>query len=112
VDRLKGADSTSLENKIQQYYGTEDAEDCDSSVRGHVSCFEHALLYMYIILKYVHIIWCLDFLQMDLSTFIHKQQCECLNESDDHPFVHCLTSSDGYLESDCDEQVLFILQVM
>jgi hypothetical protein len=45
------------------------------------------------------------FLQMDLSTFIHKQQCECLNESDDHPFAHCLTSGGGYLESDCDEQV-------
>jgi len=78
VDRLKGADPTSLENKIQQYYGSEDSEDGDSSVRGH----------------------------MDLSTFIHKPQCECLNESDDHPFVYCLTSSGGYLESDCDEQLI------
>lgn len=44
---------------------------------------------------------------MDLSPFILKQQCECLNESDDHPFQHCLTSSGGYLQSDCDEQVCF-----
>jgi hypothetical protein len=51
------------------------------------------------------------FLQMDLTTFIQKQQCECLNESDDHPFSHCLTGGGGYLESDCDEQVRFIPQV-
>jgi len=37
VDRLKGADPISLENKIQQYYSNEDSEDGDSSVRGHVS---------------------------------------------------------------------------
>lgn len=44
---------------------------------------------------------------MDLSTFIMKGQCECLNESDDHPFLQCLTSEGaGYLESDCDEQLI------
>lgn len=42
---------------------------------------------------------------MDLSPFILKAQCECLNECDDHPFEHCLTSNGGYLQSDCDEQV-------
>lgn len=42
---------------------------------------------------------------MDLISFILKSNCEALNESDDHPFVHCLTSAGGYLESDCDEQV-------
>jgi PITH domain len=42
---------------------------------------------------------------MDLNTFIMKQECECMNESDDHPFAHCLTSAGGFLESDCDEQV-------
>ncbi|KDR11479.1 thioredoxin-like protein 1 [Zootermopsis nevadensis] len=78
VDRVQGADPTSLENKIQQYYGSEDSDDGESSVQGH----------------------------MDLSTFIHKQQCECLNESDDHPFAHCLTNNGGYLESDCDEQLI------
>lgn len=35
-----------------------------------------------------------------------KGQCECLNESDDHTFEHCLTSEGGYLESDCDEQLI------
>ena len=43
--------------------------------------------------------------QMDLSTLINKSGSECLNESDDHPLTHALTSKGGYLESDCDEQV-------
>lgn len=43
---------------------------------------------------------------MDLSTFIMKAQCECLNESDDHSFTNCLTSDSSYLESDCDEQLI------
>lgn len=38
--------------------------------------------------------------------FIAKNQCECLNESDDHPLTHCLTSNGGYLQSDCDEQLI------
>lgn len=42
---------------------------------------------------------------MDLNSFIQKNQCEALNEADDHPLAHCLTSQGGYLESDCDEQV-------
>lgn len=45
---------------------------------------------------------------MDLSPFILKQQCECLNESDDHPFTHCLTADGGFLQSDCDEQVILL----
>nr|CAD7424280.1 unnamed protein product [Timema monikensis] len=77
IDRIQGANHEALESKIQQYYGSEEEDDGDSAVHGH----------------------------MDLSTFIYKQQCECLNESDDHPFVNCLTSSGGFLESDCDEQV-------
>ncbi|CAH1108521.1 unnamed protein product [Psylliodes chrysocephalus] len=77
VDRLQGADPTSLENKIQQYLGTDDTEDGES-IGGH----------------------------MDLSPFISKAECECLNESDDHPFTHCLTSGGGFLQSDCDEQLI------
>ncbi|CAG9863348.1 unnamed protein product [Phyllotreta striolata] len=77
VDRLQGADPVSLENKIQQYYGTEDTEEGEG-VAGH----------------------------MDLSPFISKSQCECLNESDDHPLAHCLTASGGFLQSDCDEQLI------
>ena len=52
---------------------------------------------------------CLTFVsfmfQLDLSQFMQKSECECLNESDDHPLDHALTSKGGYLESDCDEQV-------
>lgn len=44
-------------------------------------------------------------LQMDLSPFISKSHCECLNEADDHPFTNCMSNSQTYLESDCDEQV-------
>lgn len=43
---------------------------------------------------------------MDLATFIMKGQCECLNESDDHPFEHSLSAQGGYLQSDCDEQLI------
>jgi len=42
---------------------------------------------------------------MDLSSFINKAHCECLNESDDHTLAGALTSQEGFLESDCDEQV-------
>ncbi|KAJ8976317.1 hypothetical protein NQ317_010271 [Molorchus minor] len=73
----KGADAATLENKIQQYYGSDEGEDAEG-VAGH----------------------------MDLHPFISKAQCECLNESDDHPFTHCLTSEGGYLQSDCDEQLI------
>lgn len=46
---------------------------------------------------------------MDLSSFIQKAACECLNESDDHPLEHALTSTGGFLQSDCDEQVIQLL---
>ncbi|CAG9575539.1 unnamed protein product [Danaus chrysippus] len=78
IDRLQGADTTSLVNKVRQYYGTEDSGDDDNSVAGH----------------------------MDLNTFIVKNECECLNEADDHPLSHALTSGGGYLASDCDEQLI------
>ena len=42
---------------------------------------------------------------MDLSSFINKAHCECLNESDEHTLDGALTSQGGFLESDCDEQV-------
>lgn len=43
---------------------------------------------------------------MDLVTFITKSQCECLNGSDDHTLEHALTADDGFLQSDCDEQLI------
>lgn len=81
VDCVRGADPTALEDKIQQLYGGENGEDSEAALAGH----------------------------MDLNTLILKQQCECLNESDEHPLVHCLTSGGGYLESDCDEQLIIYL---
>lgn len=55
VDRVQGADPTSLENKIQQYYGSEDPEDGDSSFQGHVRSCKSILfvLYTYITLQYL-----------------------------------------------------------
>ena len=46
---------------------------------------------------------------MDLSSFLLKSQCECLNENDDHPYAHCLGADGGFLESDCDEQLILSL---
>ncbi|XP_066253640.1 thioredoxin-like protein 1 [Euwallacea similis] len=77
IERLQGADPTGLESKIRQFYGSEEGDDGEG-IAGH----------------------------MDLSPFIMKPQCECLNESDEHPLSHALTSSGGYLESNCDEQLI------
>lgn len=41
-----------------------------------------------------------------MLSFIDKSKCECLNEADDHPLEHGLNPKGGFLESDCDEQVL------
>jgi len=41
----------------------------------------------------------------DLSVFFAKKDSECLNESDIHTFANLLEGK-GYLESDCDEQLL------
>ena len=46
---------------------------------------------------------------MDLTSFIDKSRSECLNEDDDHPYAHCLTSAGGFLQSDCDEQIILSL---
>lgn len=47
---------------------------------------------------------------VDLTSFITKSGCECLNESDDHPLANCLDNNkQTYLESDCDEQLIITL---
>lgn len=78
LGQVQGADAQAVENKIKELGGGvgEDASDC--GVQGHV----------------------------DLSSCINKSSCECLNDSDDHPFANSLTSGDSYLESDCDEQLI------
>jgi len=78
IDRLQGANIESLEAKIRQHIGSGDEESGEDFGQG----------------------------LMDLNVFIAKNQCECLNESDEHPLVHCLTSGGGYLQSDCDEQLI------
>ncbi|GAU94398.1 hypothetical protein RvY_06178 [Ramazzottius varieornatus] len=44
----------------------------------------------------------------DLTTAVDKSKSECLNEADDHTFQN-LFQDTGYLESDCDEQLLLNL---
>ena len=65
-----------------------------------VRCYDTVLLLIRVLT-----LCCDDFFQMDLTTFIEKNGCECLNEADGHTLAHALTSKGGYLESDCDEQV-------
>ncbi|XP_058827458.1 thioredoxin-like protein 1 [Topomyia yanbarensis] len=74
---MQGADINELEAKIQKHYV--------ASVDESGEDYGHGML--------------------DLNTFIQKNQCECLNESNDHPMVNALSSSGGHLASDCDEQL-------
>lgn len=76
--QVKGADIQAVEAKLKELAGDEGDEASDSGVQGHV----------------------------DLVSFIMKSCCECLNDSDDHPFVNSLTATGGFLESDCDEQLI------
>lgn len=78
LDRLQGADIQALENKIQQHIGAAEDESGEEYGQG----------------------------MMELGSFISKRECECLNEADDHPLEHCLSSAGGFLESDVDEQLI------
>uniref|UniRef100_A0A0B6Z3T6 PITH domain-containing protein n=1 Tax=Arion vulgaris TaxID=1028688 RepID=A0A0B6Z3T6_9EUPU len=78
VDMIRGADATLLEEKIKKWYSEEEGEEGDTVIRGH----------------------------MDLNSMMNKSGCECLNESDEHTLAHSLTAKGGYLESDCDEQLI------
>jgi len=81
IDTKRGADPNVLEETIKKWYGDEDSSNGESIVKGH----------------------------MDLSSMIMQAGCECLNESDDHVLAHALTNKGGYLESDCDEQLIISL---
>ncbi|KAK3862293.1 hypothetical protein Pcinc_031821 [Petrolisthes cinctipes] len=82
LDSLQGADPETLESRVKQHYGDGEGEEAeDTGVPGHI----------------------------DLIPMINKSGCECLNESDDHPFTQALASSDGFLESDTDEQLILYL---
>jgi thioredoxin len=78
IDRFQGADINGLEEKIKQHYATEVSDSGED--------YGHGL--------------------MDLATMIQKNQCECLNECDDHNLEQALTSGPGYLASDVDEQLI------
>jgi thioredoxin len=79
IDTLRGADPGALEEKIQKWYGSGDDNEDETVVKGH----------------------------MDLSSFIEKGGCECLNEDDDHGLKDALSNQPGsYLASDCDEQLI------
>lgn len=78
IDRVQGANIEGLEAKIRQHIGSDEPESGEDFGQG----------------------------LMDLNVFVTKNQCECLNESDDHPLTHALTSAGGYLQSDCDEQLI------
>lgn len=78
IDRIQGANIESLEAKIRQHIGNGDDESTEDFGQG----------------------------LMDLNVFISKNECESLNEADDHPLVHAFTSGGGYLQSDCDEQLI------
>jgi PITH domain len=79
IDRVSGADIVGLENKIKEHYG-------NLNEGGEESDYGQGL--------------------MDLSTFVMKNMCECLNESDEHTLENCLGTGSGYLASDCDEQLI------
>ncbi|XP_061399472.1 thioredoxin-like protein 1 [Musca vetustissima] len=78
IDRIQGADINALEQKIQEHIGSGGDETGEDYGQG----------------------------LMEINTFISKQECECLNEADDHPMGHCLAANGGYLQSDCDEQLI------
>ncbi|XP_068153473.1 thioredoxin-like protein 1 [Drosophila tropicalis] len=79
IDRIMGADVNRLEAKIQEHIGSSSEEETGED-------YGQGL--------------------MELNTFILNQECECLNEDDDHNLKHALASADGYLQSDCDEQLI------
>jgi len=81
LDKIQGADNKALEDMIKKHYGEEGGAGEETGVPG----------------------------MMDLTSFIDKSRSECLNEDDDHPYAHCLTSAGGFLQSDCDEQIILSL---
>lgn len=81
VDELRGADPKKLEEKVTKWAGGDGDQSDTALVKGH----------------------------MDLTSFLSMSESECLNESDEHTMKDCLTPGDGYLASDCDEQLILHL---
>ncbi|XP_072019784.1 thioredoxin-like protein 1 [Amphiura filiformis] len=83
VDKLQGADPNALESKIKVLYG--DSDDEESADGPGVPGYNN------------------------INHLIDKRGSECLNQSDEHELEHCLKKGGGYLESDCDEQLIITL---
>ncbi|KAF4792723.1 Thioredoxin-like protein 1 [Turdus rufiventris] len=84
IDQYQGADAAGLEDKIKQHLENDPGNNEDADIpKGY----------------------------MDLLPFVNKAGCECLNESDEHGFENCLRKDSSYLESDCDEQVVWGLLI-
>ena len=99
---MLGADAKALEAGIIKHLGNissdEPTEETDSQssavlVPGQVHSSSH-----------FHLSFSL--FQINLNSVIDISGSECLNESDGHNYKNALTSGSGYLESDCDEQVM------
>lgn len=87
LEELRGADPVALERMVEKHCN---AEATSGNTGGVTST---ALVPGY----------------DDMASFIEGPRCECLNESDEHNFRGALTKEGGYLESDCDEQLLLTL---
>lgn len=83
IDELKGADPNSLQEKVKQHAiaSGDSLGDGDEDVKGYT----------------------------DLKPFILPAGCNCLNESDDHTHSKVFEKENGYLESDCDEQLILTI---
>lgn len=83
IDRIQGANVESLQAKIEQHIGS-GGDDADGDAGEEYGQG-----------------------MMDLNVFVSKNECECLNEADDHPMANCLSSvPNKSLQSDCDEQLI------
>lgn len=89
VAKLQGANAQLLEAKIIELLGQNFSSDASGSSGSDVQQYGP---------------------HVDLSSFILKSGCECLNESNDNPLAHGLNpSKQTFLESDCDEQLIITL---
>jgi thiol-disulfide isomerase/thioredoxin len=79
IDTMRGANGVELEEKIRLHCG-DGAEGAGAGIPGQPA---------------------------DISQYIEKKGCECLNEADETPFQDFLEGK-GILKSDCDEQLILV----
>jgi len=83
IDMLTGADPEALEARMNKHYNADALEVADAGVPGH----------------------------MDLLPMLNKKGCQCLNQDKSHTYDNALfnASSNSWLQSDVDEQILLHL---